>query len=93
MIKVIIELELVFPYKVSMATLADFCHIWGSTVWDGGTNKLKAVISIPGRHFKTIFGQNPREQAYPVPSGTGHFISALKVKEIVVKWKNIKISF
>ena len=85
MIKVILELELVFPYKVSMATLTDFCQVWGSMILEGGTNKSKAVVAMPGSNFKTIFGQNPREQIYPVPSGTGHFIDALKVKEIIVK--------
>jgi hypothetical protein len=85
MIRVIIELELVFPYKISMGVLAEFCSLWDSVILSGGTKKIKAVISMPGIHFKKIFGQNPREISYEVPSGMGHFIESLKVKTVMVK--------
>ena len=85
MIKVIITLELVFPYKISMATLVEFCYLWDSTILYGGTKRLKAIISMPGIHFKKIFGQNPREKSYPVPSGMGYFIDNLRVKNIFIK--------
>jgi len=85
MIKVVIELELVYPYKMSMDVLAEFCSLWDSRIFSGGTQKRKAIICMPAHHFKTIFGTNPREKEYDVPSGAEKFIDALKVKEIIVE--------
>lgn len=85
MIKVIMELELVYPYKISMDVLVEFCSLWESRIFSGGTQRRKAIISMPAHHFKVIFGTNPREKTYSVPSGAEHFIEALKVKDIIVK--------
>ncbi len=85
MIKVRMKLELVFPYKLSMAILVEFCNLWDCHLISGGTKKLKAVISMPGVHFKKIFGENPREKEYPVPNGMEKFISKLVVKKITIK--------
>lgn len=78
------ELELVHPYKISMDVLAEFCSLWESRILSGGTQKRIASIEMPAHHFKTIFGTNPREKEYGVPSGTEHFINALKVKEVII---------
>ena len=59
MIKVIIELELVFPYKISMGILVEFCCLWDCLILSGGTNRAKAIVSMPSIHFKKIFGENP----------------------------------
>jgi len=85
MIKVIIELELVFPYNQSMGTLVEFCCVWQSLMLSAGTNKAKAIISMPSVHFKKMFGQNPRKKVYPVPSGAESFIESVKVKDILAK--------
>ena len=85
MIKVVMELELVHPYKISMDVLVKFCSLWESRIFSGGTQKRKAIIEMPAHHFKAIFGTNPREKKYSIPSGTEHFISALKVKDIIVE--------
>ena len=73
MIKALIELELVYPYKKSMAVLADFCTVWECGLLGGGTNRPKAKIAMPSKHFKRIFGTNPIVRAYDVPSGTEKF--------------------
>lgn len=85
MIRAVIELNLIFPYKLSMGALAEFCSLWDSRIFSGGTQRLKALISIPSHHFKTIFGENPRVGKYGVPSGMEYFIDSLKVKKIMVK--------
>jgi len=85
MIRAVIELNLIFPYKRSMGTLAEFCSLWNSRIFSGGTQRLKAIIAMPSRHFKTIFGENPRVGKYGVPSGMEYFIESLKVKKILVK--------
>lgn len=85
MIKVIIKLGLVFPYKKSMGILVEFCSLWNTTLLAGGTKKRRAIISMPAIHFKKIFGQNPRKREYPVPTGMGHFIEDLRVKKILIK--------
>jgi len=85
MIRVVIELSLIYPYKLSMDTLIEFCNLWDSRIFSGGSQKRIAIIFMPGNHFKTIFGTNPREKEFPVPTGTGHFIETLKVKDIIVK--------
>jgi len=84
-IRVIIELELVFPYKISMGILVEFCRVWDSRIIEGGTKNIKAIISMPATHFKKIFGTNPREKEFLIPSGMGHFVSNLKVKDIQIK--------
>ncbi len=85
MIRVVIELNLIFPYKLSMGTLVEFCSLWDSRIFSGGTQRLRAIISMPARHFKTIFGENPRVGKYGIPSGMEYFIESLKVKRIMVK--------
>ena len=85
MIRAIIELDLVYPYKISLSTLVEFCRLWDSIVLYGGSHRLKAIISMPSRHFRTIFGVNPQVKKYSVPSGVEKFIEALKVKVILVK--------
>jgi hypothetical protein len=84
MIKVIIEFELVYPYKISMSTLAEFCFVWDCLLMSGGTNRMKAIISMPGKVFKKIFGTNPREKEYPIPRGMEKFISKVVVSDIIV---------
>lgn len=85
MIRVIIELQLIFPYKLSMGTLVDFCSLWDSTLLHGGTKKIKARFSMPLVHFKKIFGTNPTKKEYPVPSGMESFIESLRVRKILTK--------
>ena len=74
-IEVIIEIELVFPYALSMGVLSEFCHLWNCHLVSGGTKKLKATISMPVHQFKKIFGDNPQVREYPVPARTDKFIS------------------
>jgi len=85
MIKAIIELKLVYPYKFSISRLADFCSLWNSTILYGGTHRPKAIISMPSRYFKMIFGCNPQVKEYIVPRRTESFIEALQVKALVIK--------
>lgn len=85
MIKAIIELELVFPYKISMGILVEFCYLWDSHLISGGTKKLEARISMPSHHFKKIFGRNPAKREYPVPKGMEKFISKFTVKKVLTK--------
>ena len=85
MIRVIIELQLVFPYKLSMGTLVEFCSLWDCVLLHGGTKKIKARISMPHIHFKKIFGTNPKKQEYSVPSGMESFIESLRVKKILTE--------
>ncbi len=85
MIRAVIELKLVYPYKRSMGTLAEFCNLWDSRIFSGGTHRIKAIIAIPSHRFKAIFGENPRIGMYDVPRGMEKFISSLKVKEVIVK--------
>ena len=85
MIRAVIEVALVYPYSRSMGTLAEFCSLWDSRIFSGGTRRRMAVIAIPSHHFKTIFGTNPSVGKYNVPSGMEKFIESLKVKKVLVK--------
>ncbi len=85
MIRVIIEVELVFPYKRSMGVLVEFCYLWNCKILSGGTTRIKAIISMPGIYFKKIFGTNPREKEYDIPKGMEYFIDKLIVKDILIK--------
>ena len=78
-----LELELVYPYSRSMGTLADFCSVWDCGILGGGTNSVKASVSMPSFHFKKIFGTNPRVGKYDIPSGMEKFIAGVKVKKII----------
>ena len=85
MIKAVIELELVFPYKRSMGVLVEFCYLWDCHLISGGTKKIKAIISMPSHHFKQIFGRNPTVREYAVPNGMEKFISKMTVKRVDIK--------
>ena len=74
------EMELVFPYRISMGILVEFCYLWNTTLICGGTRKIKSIISMPSHHFKRIFGVSPEKKEYPVPRGMEKFISKVVVK-------------
>lgn len=82
MIEVIIELELVYPYKKSFNTLLDFNNIWNCNMLGGGTNRKKAKIAMPSKTFKQIFGSNPKVAKYDIPSNSEHFLQSIKVVKI-----------
>ena len=85
MIRILLDIELQQPYSNSLDTLTAFCSVWDSVILFGGTYKEKAIISMPLRHFKKIFKTNPSIKNYPIPSGMGTFIGAIRVKEIEVE--------
>ena len=79
---VIIEIELVYPYAQSMATLCDFCSLWETVLIRGGTHRKKAAISMPDKHFLKIFKESPQRKKYTVPKGMETFIKSLKATDI-----------
>jgi hypothetical protein len=85
MIRVAIEFELKQNYRSSLDMLLAFCCIWDSVIMYGGTNREKAIISMPSNHFKRIFKTNPELKVYSVPSGMEKFISSVRVKKIMSK--------
>ena len=85
MIRVLIELEIVFPYKKSINILSEFCNLWDCGLLEGGTNRPDALISMPSGKFKKMFGTNPRIGEYNIPTGAEHFIKKWNVKEIIIK--------
>ena len=85
MIKVLLELELCHPYRVSLDTLLAFCCVWDSVILYGGTNRETAGIAIPLRHFKKIFKVHPEIKSYSIPVGMEKFISSIRVKKVIVK--------
>jgi len=85
MIRVIIELKLNYPYKLSLSWLLDFSKVWSCRLIAGGTNSETAVISMPAKKFKKIWGVNPRVKDYAVPAKAEKHLSAVKVKEIKVE--------
>ena len=85
MIRAILELELVYPYKRSITTLLSFNKLWGCNLLYGGTDKSRAIISMPQKKFKKMFKKNPCPGEYPVPSNAEKFISAVYVKNVEVE--------
>jgi len=85
MIKAIVELELVYPYRKSIGILIEFCNLWDCHMIAGGTKKLKATISMPAHQFKKIFRRNPSVREYEIPKGMETFVSKFTVKQIVTK--------
>ena len=83
--KVLVEMGLVSPFRVSFETLLNFSVIWRCSILQGGPRKKNAVISMPVINFKKIFGENPRISKYKVPRGAESFITSIKVKGIIVK--------
>jgi hypothetical protein len=89
--KVIIKLRMIYPYSSSLEVLIKFCHLWGSTVLQGGSHKTKATISMPEKHFIKIFKQNPKKQKYSIPNGMEGFVDDIRVKKIIKDKKGLKI--
>jgi len=85
MIKVIIELGLVYPYKASLLTLLEFNKLWHCRIIDGGTYKKNATIAMPVIKFKKIFKENPQAKKYKIPSNSEHFIASVEVKSLLVE--------
>ena len=82
MIRAIIEVKLIYPYKQSLTALLEFNNLWQCNILRGGTKKEKAVMSMPTMKFKKIFGVNPQKGEYEVPRNMKHFISSVRVKKI-----------
>ncbi len=85
MIKVVLDINLIYPYNVSLHTLTEFCYLWDTTILSGGTYKIKAVLSMPYKHFKSIFNRNPMVGACDVPSILSKVVESVYVKEIKIK--------
>lgn len=85
MIRVLLEMELVYPYSQSLSVLADFCVLYHSAILLAGTHKKLCKISMPLNHFKNIFHVNPIEKEYEVPSGMENFIESVVVKKVIAK--------
>ena len=83
MIKIILDMELVYPYSDSLTVLIDFCAIWDSALLFGGTYLAKAQISMPLTYFKKIFHENPQLKEYSIPSGMEKFVSKIRVSKII----------
>ena len=83
MIKVILKLNIIYPYRDSFATLLDFCSLWSCNIIQGGSRNKTAKITIPAIKFKKIFGTNPVVREYTVPLGAEHFIASVKVIKII----------
>lgn len=82
MLKVLLEIELVYPFSKSLADLHDFCMLWNGNVVSGGTNSHKASILIPTKTFKQLFGSNPKIGQIQPPSNSDYFIKNIVVKKI-----------
>lgn len=85
MIKILIELELNYPFSQSLSTLINFCIIYESVILRGGTNNPKSRIIMPLNYFKRIFNSNPCIKEYNLPSGMEKFAKKIKVLEIIAK--------
>ncbi len=81
--KVILKIELAEPYKKSFMILISFNELWDCTLIEGGTNKNKAIISMPLDYFVKIFKKEPKKGKYKVPVNSESFISSVKVKKII----------
>jgi hypothetical protein len=79
--KVNMEVELVFPYQLSMNILIEFCNLWDCNILKGGTRKIKAIISMPYSNFKKIFKEEPQKKEYKIPSGMEKFINNITVRK------------
>lgn len=83
-INVILEIELVYPYKLSLTTLLEFNRLWGCKIISGGTKNMIAVISMPVKKFKKIFKENPKIKKYKTPVNAEGFIASVNVKELLI---------
>lgn len=85
MIIVRIELDIIYPYKLSLMTLIDFCKIWECEIRRASTRRSEVIIHMPVRKFKKIFKTNPLGKEYDVPPGMQKFVNHLWVREIITK--------
>jgi hypothetical protein len=86
LLRVILELEMSYPYSQSLLTLLEFCGLWDCDIIKAGSHSSKSTISMPTKFFKVIFGENPIVgKDYEVPKGTENFIVKIIVKKVKVK--------
>jgi hypothetical protein len=83
-IHAVIDFRLVYPYPQSADLLTQLCNMWSCKIITLSTMKSNAVIMMPWKKFKIIFGCQPRVGKFDAPENTEHFIEALEVKEIKV---------
>lgn len=82
MIKAIVNLELVYPYKSSITTLLSFSSLWNCHLLYGGTDSKNATIAMPQQKFKKIFKTNPRPGKFAVPKNAEKFITSVYVERV-----------
>ena len=81
--KAVLEIELVRPYSQSLDSLLELATIWGCDLIKVSPIKPIGVIAMPEKSFRAIWGQSPRKAECDVPTGTEHFISRLRVRELL----------
>ena len=83
--KVILQFNLVRPYKKSVEILHDLVNIWGFELLSSGTDTEIAKIRIQVKDFRKIFRKEPQVGIQNVPEGAASFVagvSVIKIEEI-----------
>jgi hypothetical protein len=77
-----LKLGLIRPYHQSVLTVYDLVNIWNFKLIKSGTELNHAIIKMPKRKFKKIFGKEPTVGKWTIPAGTTRFLSSVEVMSI-----------
>lgn len=78
----IIEIDLTFPFKISLEILNDFLNEWGGRHISCGTARSTAVFALDDYKFARIWGELPRIGRWRVPDGAEHFMEDVRVIDV-----------
>ena len=78
----VIDFKLIFPYPQSAEFLVQLCNLWSCKIITLSTKKPHAIIMMPWKKFKIIFGRYPRIDNFDIPANTEHFLEEITVKEV-----------
>lgn len=81
--KVLLEINLHRPYGRSIDPLLEMANIWSCDLVRVGPQRSANTIAMSFRNFRTIWDRNPVVGEIEVPSGTEHFIQAIRVVKIL----------
>lgn len=78
----IIEIDLPFPFKISLEVLNQFLNTWGGRHISCGTLRKTATFAIDDYKFAMIWGERPRVGRWRVPEGAEHFMEDVRVIDV-----------
>lgn len=78
----IVDVQLQYPYNLSLGGIHEFCNTWNLHILKAGTRQRIAVIAIPSKTFERLFGTKPKKGEVNVPEQLHSIIAKMTITDV-----------